>query len=172
MNIRGFLYLSIPMGVLMMMSATGCKPTERNYRAAYELAQNKLGAEKASRAELLSGMTVAGVSSGDLQEVDGVRLEVLGTDTVWTIHKELSDVEAPYYLGFGRIRMKTNAQSFATDLNARAIKSDDSYIIIGHPAYSLQEILALRRDYLHRNSHFTPVGLPGLTIVMTGVPEK
>lgn len=145
-----------------------CKPTEKNYRSAYDTARQKTLRQEAEILELQKDLRVAG--NAQLQEVDGVRLEPLGTDTLWTMHRifAAADSVAPYSLAAGRMKMRANALAMAEDLgkNARAARSGEEFFIIVAESDELHDIISLRQQYLKANPGFRPLNLPDLTIIM------
>lgn len=61
---------------IAMTGMVGCKPTEKNYQAAYDVAKKKRQASDALDAEL-------GIPSGGLINTDGPMLHVVHGDSVY-----------------------------------------------------------------------------------------
>ena len=149
-----------------MLVLTGCKPTEKNYRAAYDKARLKREAEQQSRRELEQDLNVVG--SGIVQEVDGVRVETIGDEPVWVLHQRVKAEPpvGPYALVVARMGMRANAQALAEDHEGwRAVKAGEGYLVLAGEASTPSAIVELKHEFEKRHKDFKPLNLPGLTIL-------
>lgn len=157
-------------GVLATAGAlVGCKPTEKNYREAYEAAQSKK-----KQAEAALGIDVP------LQQDNGISLRKIGNDSVWVSHElvkaEPDDVDnsrretmkGKYGIAISRYRMPTNAKAQMEDLRARGYDaflagngSDRWYVII-----AVEEQM---RDAAAKINEL-PIGQAPLTLVSLPAP--
>lgn len=101
---------------LMLCIATGCKPSEKNYRMAYETAQQARQAEREANNDL-------GIP--ELIPLDGPRREVCGADTVAVKREALTlHGDAPsggikkYNVAVGKYKMTANARGDADALRS------------------------------------------------------
>lgn len=99
--------------ILIALTFVGCKPTERNYQAAYDAALQK---REAARAE--DNLPATGLLSDD-----GPQLRVLDGDTVYVLRETLRQADGKRIAGrwsvaVGEYRMDTNAKA-----NAEALRS-------------------------------------------------
>ncbi len=155
------------LAVLSLLVLCGCKPTEKHYRAAYDRARQKREAEENARRELERDLQIVG--SVVIQEVDGVRLEPLGGDTVWVLHKLLTKDGgvAPYSLAIARMKMRANALGMAeSDAGRTVAKGGEEYFVLAAESESVEEILEKKRAFEKKNKDFHTPGLPGVTIVI------
>lgn len=155
--------------MLSLLVLAGCKPTEKNYKSAYDIARQKRESELAARQELEKDLNMVG--PGIVQEVDGVRLEPIGDKMMWVLHQRLTSDSrvAPYALAVARMGMRANAQALAEDhAGWRALKGGDSYYVIAGEADSLEGILEKKGDFEREHADFKPLNLPGITILFTG----
>ncbi len=161
-------YLSIAAAALALAGMTvSCKPTEKNYRAAYDTAMIKRQAEEEARRQLEKDLDIVG--EGLLEEVDGTRREVLKGDTVWTLHMRfaLRDSILPYSLAVARLSMRANALAMTEQHPGwKAASSGDNYYILAAQSNSLDSILHARRAFLRSNPGFHAIGLTDVTVIV------
>lgn len=165
-NVKSKISTASLAAVLLVLVLTGCKPTEKNYRAAYDKARLKREAEQEARREIEQDLNIVG--TGVVQEVDGVRLETIGDETVWVLHQRIKSDPAvgPYALAVARMGMRANALALAEDYEGwRAVKAGDSYLVLAGEADTPDGILLLKHEFEKRHKDFRPLNLPGVTIV-------
>lgn len=156
--------------LLYIIGGSGCKPTEKNYKEAYEAAAAKRQADMEARG--LGGMM--------LQDDLNISKRPMGEngDSVWICHDLLSlEVEEGITLPEGRygvvtsvFKMPANARAMSSDLReagevAAVGKSSSGkwYVITGiYP--SLNEAAEGLREFDRHHKDFHYVGLPGAAI--------
>lgn len=163
---RKIAYL-LPVVLLCMVCA--CKPTEKNYRAAYETAQAKKAAERAAEEEL--GMP-------ELTNTEGPRRQRIGRDTAYVYHEPLTlhgdgpAKSAPAAcVAVGKYKMTANAQSDAEALRAEGYDAfllqtprGEYYTCIGS-ATSLEDAVKMLREFMRRHPKRPYIGLPGEPVI-------
>lgn len=163
---KNFTYL-LPMVLLCLVCA--CKPTENNYRTAYETAQAKKTVEHTTEEEL--GMP-------ELTNTDGPRRIRIGHDTAYVYHEPLTlhgDNPSKSTLGacvaVGKYKMTANAQSDAEALRAEGYNAfllqtprGEYYTCIGS-ASSLEEAVKIMRQFMQRHPKRPYIGLPGEPVI-------
>lgn len=152
--------------VMLLMVVTGCKPTERGYKAAYDAALAKR--EKAQAESMLP-------ASGLLSD-DGPQPRVLDGDTVFVTSALLKfddgAVRPMYNVAVALYKMNTNARSMATDLKSKGYdavaaqaRGGKWYTVAGaftSLTGARDFILKFRKD----NPGFRYIGLPGAPVVI------
>lgn len=144
-----------------------CKPTEKNYRTAYDTAMIKRQAEEEARRQLEKDLDIVG--EGLLEEVDGTRREVLGGDTVWALHTRFAQRDSilPYSLAVAKLAMRANAHAMTErHPHWKAASSNDNFYILAAQSHSLDSILHARRAFIKANPDFHAIALPGITIII------
>lgn len=150
-------------GIILLV---GCKPTEQNYRAAYEAAQAKTdtglrdiqGAERVLQDD---GITFQRVHEGDTVLQGRRSLKIEGLERATT----------PYIVGIGVFKMPANAHSRAADLSSQGIKSyvgedgEDRYVVATHPCATFGEAVVALKTFRRLHRDFPYVGLPGQPVI-------
>lgn len=153
--------------LLLMLCA--CKPTEKNYRAAYEAAQAKKAAEREADAEL--GLP-------ELTSTEGPRRQRVGLDTAYvfreplTLHGDAPAKGAPAAcVAVGKYKMTANAQSDADALEKEgydafllATPRGEFYTCIGS-APTLSEAVKMMREFMRKHPGRPYIGLPGEPVI-------
>lgn len=161
--------ISIPViaaGVLLLV-ASACKPTEKNYRAAYDAALAKRTKAAAELAEY-PGLT----------DETTPRLTAVGADSVYTVHLRLKPVDAgdlnigQYKVAVASYRMTANCASHVGDLAAKGYTAfmaegpgGTCYAVAGS-FDTLAEAAAFAVDFRRSNPSNPYVGLPGQPVVV------
>lgn len=176
-NIR--LYVPVALMALIMLGG-GCKPTERNYREAYDAAIAKR--EKAE-ADIF-------IPEGGLESLDGPRTKKVGDITVYYEVKSLrwtqpADVpeggnvrkDAPrpqaFNVAVGLYKMAVNAASQVDLLTSKGysgafpahVGKDENYAVAASFP-TLEEAAAFAAAFLKDNKGMNYVGLPGAPVVI------
>ena len=169
-KIRAILTLCV-----LIATLTGCKPTEKGYRQAYEAAKSKREQKDPDEDLLTGGHKLLSEEATNWRIIDG--------DSLQLQHKFTKPVDAgkwpqsgPYRLAVAMFKMTTNANSLLSDLKkGRSLEpviatdgKDTYYIIAGSATYidSLSNVLA---TFKHENPGFQYIGLPeGKPIIMVG----
>lgn len=151
-----------------MFVLAGCKPTENNYRKAYDAARAK---REAAAAENMLPAT-------GLLSDDGPQLRVWKGDTVFVDRQLLRDAKgskAPeeWYVAVGVYKMHTNAEANAERLaaggwkDAAAYKSGgDRWYAVVAGAQTLDSVAAQAREFMRANPDYPYVGLPGKPVLI------
>lgn len=148
---------------------TSCKPTEKNYKAAYDAA---LGKREAARAEL--GIDLP---EGAIQQVDGPQLKKVDGVDVYVLNKRIVPVEegmklpGNYNVVVGVYKMNTNSLAQSEDLKAEgyeAFAAKDSsgmhYTVAGSFP-TMKEAIAFYQAYKSKSGRVY-VGLPESPIIL------
>ena len=154
------------------IALTGCKPSERNYKSAYDVARAKAEREERERSELNREM---GLSDATLQEVDGARLEtVAGRPSVWGKRTRLAraDSVAEYSVAIATFKMPANAEALAADMRgagfsaSRTAKQGERYYtLIGESPDPAEMVLLMERfEKKYKEYHY--VGQPGIMLII------
>lgn len=150
---------------LLLLAGSGCKPTEKGYRQAYDAAKAKREYVDPD-AELLTG-------GHKLLDEKATNWKIIGSDTLQVQHMALTPEEGshwpqsgPYRLAVAKFKMNTNSRSLLRDITGKAgitpvMASDGKgghYIIAGSATYpdSLAHVLATFRK---ENPGFRNIGL-------------
>ena len=163
-------------GIAMLaIILSACKPTEKNYREAYDLAyqtvQDKREAEQ------------TGVSGDRIESLDAPRIEVVEGDSIYVgkhrvrlIDDEASSPEA-YGVAVAKYSMKTNAshhvESLRHDYPQAAVAREGQetfYVIIGF-APSITETAPLTKAFKKKNPHYAYPGL-GYPLTLSVITTK
>lgn len=149
--------------------ATGCKPTEKNYRAAYEAAQAGKQSEITTEQEL--GMP-------KLTSTSGPRLRRVGPDSVYVFREALSIHGAEpqtglkgYNVAVGKFKMAANAEGDVENLKRMGYDAfvlnnprNDFFSCVGS-FDTLEECAKMIRDFMAKNPKRTYIGLPQAPMV-------
>lgn len=138
---------------LSLIALGGCKPTERNYKSAYDVAILKKEREDSLKRERQRELGLGGVVMEE--NSDGSRLMTVGGTEVLTLHATMAkeDTVRRYAPAVALFKMPANAESFASDLagegwkRARMAKSGARYFVILDSFDSGEEAVALLKSY-------------------------
>lgn len=164
---RGLLRI-MPVALCMAaLTLPACKPTEKNYRAAYDAAKSK---REAAEAEQM-------IPATGLLSDDGPELRIVEGDTLYVSRDRLrfgagETFEGAYTVGVGVYRMDTNARAQAERLkekgyDSRALQTsgDRWYCTVGAFA-TVDEARAFIKEFRRKNSGYPYIGLPGAPVVL------
>lgn len=151
---------------------TGCKPTEKNYQAAYEAARKKKMAEAAEDPDMV-------LPAGALQKLDAPRKVDVGDEKLNIKHvfiKYAGKDEAPlikrYNAAVSRYKMPTNAIAQTEDLKARKLDafpvegSDGFFYVIGGSFDTLEEVAEFAKKYKKSYKPSQMIGLDGELLII------
>lgn len=156
--------------VLGLLILAGCKPTEKNYREAYDRAQAARQAERASDAEL-------GIP--ELIGMDAPKKQKFGQDSAYVKHESLTvfgqfpaaGVQT-YNVAVGKYKMTTNAEGNADALRSQGYEAfvlagpkGEYYTVAGSFA-TADEAMALLQSFKKKHKGQPYVGLPNEPIII------
>lgn len=151
-----------------IIALSGCKPTENNYRAAYDAAKAKREAAEAD----------AMIPATGLQSDDGTSLKIIDGDSVYVsrdrlrLDPALKDVFKAYNVVVGVYKMNTNAKAQAAALaekgyaaHAVMTTGDRWYTLVGC-FDALSEAQAFIKEFKKKNPGYPYIGLPGSPVIV------
>ncbi|MDE5868848.1 MAG: SPOR domain-containing protein [Muribaculaceae bacterium] len=154
--------------VLIALVLAGCKPTEENYKKAYDAAKAK---RELANADAMMPTT-------GLMNDDGISLKVVDGDSIYVSHErlrvdaELKSELKTYSVAVGVYKMNTNAKAQAAALTQEGYKAFASqttgerwYTILGS-FDSLAEAKTLMSEFKKKNPDYPYIGLPGAPVVI------
>lgn len=160
--------LYLPVITMLLMIASGCKPTERNYQAAYDAALAK-------RQTALQDMDIPAeglMEDGEpfLKDMgQGRRLYYLVAPMAPVSEGSLAGDK--YNVVVGCYKMPVNALDQARKLREDGLDSfatrgeQDRFYVVAATFETLPEAIAFYDDFLASRPGYPIVGFPGLTIV-------
>lgn len=159
------LCVSAALAALMFV---GCKPTEKNYREAYDAA---LARRREAAAEQMRPAT-------GLLSDDGPQLRMIDGDSVFLLRERLYEldgtpVKGRWSVAVGLFRMDTNAKASAETLRqkgfpkARAVKSKGGkYYTVSAETTSLDSARIAAKVFETAMPEYPYVGLPGSPVMV------
>lgn len=163
---RLFKYLAV--FAFMAIVVSSCKPTENNYRQAYDAAKAK---REAANAEAM-------VPTTGLLSDDGTSLKIVNGDSLFVSNDRLrrepamTDVMKRYNVAVGVYKMNTNAKAQAAALtekgyNAHAVMTTgDRWYTIAGCFDTIEEAQAFIKEFKKKNPGYPYIGLPGSPVVI------
>lgn len=154
---------------LVCMCLAGCKPTEKNYKSAYDAALEKRQAAVADLGVEIDGTRLEQVDGAQLREVDGVSVYVLNERI--SPADFISELPGNYNVAVGKYKMITNSKSQSEVLQKSGLhafpakNSEDYYYTIAASFPSLTEAVEFYKNY-QKNEGNVFVGLPGAPIII------
>ncbi|MDE6718161.1 MAG: SPOR domain-containing protein [Muribaculaceae bacterium] len=146
----------------------GCKPTENNYRSAYEAAKNK---REAANAEQM-------IPATGLLSDDGTMLKVVDGDTVFVSRDRLrrdsvsEKILDTYNVAVGVYKMNTNAYAQAKALKEKGYNSvavqttGDRWYTIAGSFPTIEEAKGFILKFGKDNKGYPYIGLPGAPVII------
>lgn len=166
--------LIVIMFAMALLGFTGCKPTEKNYKAAYDAARQKRQAVQEQDAELV-------IPGGVLQQADAPVARVIGGDTVRYIVERLKVIDGTeqtihrYNVAVSKYKMKTNCSAQVSDLVSRGYEAfgarnvDGEFYVIAGSYDNLGEAVAFDRTFRERERNHVYSGLPSVPVIIESV---
>lgn len=158
-------YIAAGLGLLML---AGCKPTEKNYKAAYDAAMARRAADEATMLADMPDMMAA-------IDMDAPRRVDVGADTVLVKTKSLAPIDTfnmlPYNVTVAIYKMSTNAKAHSERLrqegyNSYVLKDNEGQFYTVSEAFdSLEPTPASIRRYVETHKSDMYVGLPSSPVV-------
>lgn len=156
--------------LIVMLVAPGCKTTEKNYQAAYEVAMKKKQAENSADEDLgIEGM---------LEQTDGPAKRVMGGATFYFESRKLKKVETSevmrgkYCVVIASYKMKTNCEAQVRDMMAKgyeafaAVDGDGKYYVVIGVFPSLKEAGEFCAKYIEKEKPQSYIGFVNGPVVM------
>lgn len=163
--------LSIVLLTLASMTIVGCKPTEKNYKSAYDAAVNKRQASETLDSEL-------GIPRGKLQQVDGPATRVVNGDTVYVTVQHLKFIDGVehemhrYNVAVCAYKMKTNCAALVSDLFSKGYQafgvqnSEGMFYVIAGSFDSLEEAATFDKSFQTKEKKHVYSGLPSAPVII------
>lgn len=157
----------------LLVGTTGCKPTEKNYRSAYDVAREKRDREERERADRQAEM---GMTDAAMVDHDGVSTFKIDGRDVYARHVNFArgDSVAPYAVSVATFRMSSNAEAMASDLveggvrDARALKSEERWFLVIGSAPTAAGALGIMDGFTASRPDWQYVGQPGIMMIIGG----
>lgn len=145
-----------------------CKPTEKNYRSAYDIAIGKKQAEQ----ESLAADGLIAENAPKPRYIDGDTLyfanEIISVDKDFAPFKESAPVELKgYNVAVGMFKMNTNARAGASALREKGFDAfpvqamGGKWYIIGGSFDNLDESRTFIKKFKAKNPDYPYIGLNG-----------
>lgn len=157
--------------LLALAGATSCKPTESNYRAAYDAAQGKKKASAAADADMA-------IPAGALQTIGGPTIRVVHGDSVYVTSERIrfeggmENELRKWSVAVAKYKMPTNCASQTSDLFSEGYKSffvrnaEGAYYVIAGSFDTLDEAATFASEYAGKKKPSSFVGLPHAPVII------
>lgn len=153
---------------LCALMLASCKPTEKNYRSAYDVAISKKQAEQ----ESLAADGLISENAPKPRYIDGDTLyfanEIISVDKDFAPFKESSPAELKgYNVAVGMFKMNTNARAGASALREKGFDAfpvkavGGKWYIIGGAFENLDNARAFIKEFKTKNPQYPYIGLDG-----------
>lgn len=168
------LYFIMTLLLLTLLSGLGgCKPTEKNYRSAYDVAREKRERDERERAARQEEM---GMTGSAILDQDGVTTVNIDGRDVYARHLNFAraDSVADYAVSVATFRMSSNAIAMAADLasggypETRALKSGERWFLIIGSDSTPAGALGIADGFAASRPDWQYVGQPGIIMVIGG----
>lgn len=156
-------YFLLTLSLALVLGATSCKTTEKNYKAAYDVAIQKKNKEKEENEEL-------GIEEGMLQSEDGLAKRVMEGGTFYFESRRLkrpdtSEVlRGKYCVVIASYKMPTNCNAQVKDMQEKgypafaAQDGDGKYYVVIGEFPSLKEAARFSAEYVEKEKPQSYVG--------------
>ena len=164
---KSVIYIAIGVGILVS-ALTSCKPTESNYRAAYDAAKAKR--EAAVKEQMLP-------ASGMLSD-DGPQLRVVNGDSIYVLRERLRypdsrPLPGRWALAVGVYKMDTNAEGNVESLRHAGYPEafvangpGDKHYAVTDCYATLDSARVASRQFKLGHTGYPYVGLPGAPVIV------
>lgn len=156
----------------MLLLAAGCKPTERNYQAAYDAAQSHRQAAVADEAALSGGRELSRFEGPSLRRDgdreyywQGVRVRPEGEGAP-------EGAQGRYLVAVGKYRMASNPRAQSADLRSEGWKAymardaEDGFWTIAGGYDGLDEAVEEAQRFADTHREYPYIGLPGPVVLI------
>lgn len=157
------------LGVLLIAALfAGCKPTEKNYREAYDAAKAK---REAAEAETM-------IPATGLMSDDGPQLRVVDGDSLYVSRDRLRKVPGEdsefgkFNVAVGVYKMNTNAKAQASQLTEEGYKAmaaqttGDRWYTVAGVFETLPEAAEFIRKFKAKHKNYPYIGLPDAPVIV------
>lgn len=148
-----------------------CKPTEKNYQAAYDVAQKKKQAEKTDPDMAIPSTGLQRLDAPSQKEVNGDKVNVKHLFIKYVGKGESPEI-LRYNVAVAKYKMPTNALAQTEDLTQQKYKAfpvegtDGCFYVIASTFSSLDEAAAFAKEYLKKHKPEQLVGLDGSPLII------
>ncbi|MDE6772285.1 MAG: hypothetical protein K2J49_06770 [Muribaculaceae bacterium] len=162
---------TIPMLMLLALASTSCKPTESNYRAAYDAAQQKRKASDDANADM-------SLPAGGLLTIGGPAIKVVNGDSVFVTSERirfeggLENEMRKWNVAVAKFKMPTNCAAMTENLFSEGYKSfyvkntEGAYYVIAGSFDTLEEAALFAHDYASKKNPAAFTGLPDSPVII------
>ena len=156
--------------ILSMLSFVACKPTESNYKAAYDAAQQKRQAA-ANDPDIL-------LPSGGLKNLDGPTKRDVNGDSVYVVKQHLKFVGGlekvfhKWNVAVAAYKMPTNCSAHVSELFSKGFKAfsaenpEGKFYVIAGSFETLAEAAVFAKEYAYDKKASDFIGLPGEPLII------
>ncbi len=164
-----FLWFAGIIACLALIS--GCKPTEKNYKSAYDAALQKRKAAETIDADLV-------MPGQKLQSLDGPNIQIIDGDSVYVMVKRVKALEGesvnslPYKVAVSQYKMKTNCLAQTKDLKEKGYEAfavtdgDANCYVIAGAFVSLPEAAVFTKQFRQKEKSHVYSGLPSAPVII------
>jgi hypothetical protein len=147
--------------VIAALMFASCKPTENNYKAAYDAALEKR--EAVAREQMLP---VTGLLSDD-----GPQMKILEGDTVFVLKEllyrgEPSEKVSGWKVAVGLYKMETNAKANAVDLQDSGWKNAFAARAKVDKVSTLDSARVVAKEFAKKHKTYPYIGLPNSPVLI------
>lgn len=162
-------YKFLLLSCLMAFILSGCKPTEKGYKTAYDAALNKR--------QTAIGDVDATIPTDEIQEVDGIQLKEIDGEKVYLLNQRIRPAEGGtplpgnYNVCVGRYKMITNCKAQVNALkeqNFQAFSAEDSdgmYYVIVASFQNIKDAIKFEKEY-RKGKNRVYVGLRNAPVII------
>ncbi|MBD5358466.1 MAG: hypothetical protein HDR88_16015 [Bacteroides sp.] len=165
--IKKILFVAIVLSGSILLPS--CKPTEKNYKAAYDAALAKRQAEEHDADLNLPAAGFTRIGDPEKKEINGKQYDYL----FLRLSPLNADAEIkPYNVAVAVYKMPTNCEAQVKDLQAAGYKAfgakatDDRYYVVVASLSSLEEAADEVDKYMSKNKEAVYVGLKGTPTIL------
>lgn len=162
-------YIKIIVGAAFVaLTLISCKPTEKNYKSAYDAAQRKR--DEAVREQM--------IPSTGMMSMDGPQLRVVNGDSVYVLRERLRTavgkvLPSPWVVAVGVYKMDTNANASVESLKAKGWENamvargpGSKYYAIAAEAPTLEIAAESAAKFKKTFPDYPFIGLPGAPVLV------
>lgn len=162
-------YLAI-IALIIIIGIAGCKPTEKNYKAAYDAAVQKRQAA-ASDPDM-------NLPAGTLLQTDGPQLRVINGDSVYVLGERLKFIDGvehekhKYSVAVAAYKMQTNCAAQVSDLFTKGYQAfgaqnpDGTFYVIAGSFKTLDEAASFCKSFATKEKKHIYSGLPSAPVIL------